>query len=148
MKDAEMEEPSKNDLSTDLDVSTDLLRKFEKATSVDWKRWTTIDEEQGWEVSTVPGPTEVWATLSDLKKKDTNGLMENNLQVSKWPLVIKDGWKEITALYGVKKNSPFGDQLGKSLSNDTKTMFGKKHVKAFKCMLALSKTDNSGYAGG
>ena len=139
-KDTEMKTSDKNDLSTTNDVSADLLGKFDKATD-EWKRWITIDEIHGWEISTVPGPTENWNALSNSKKKDAHGLMECDLQVNKWPLVIKDGWKDITSLYGVEKNLPFGDQLGKSLNNDRDTMFGKKYGKAFKCMLALSKTD-------
>jgi hypothetical protein len=55
-KDTEMKEPDKNDLSKDKEVSTDLLRKFDKA-NVDWKRWITLDEVKGWELSSIPEPT-------------------------------------------------------------------------------------------
>jgi hypothetical protein len=67
-KDTEMKEPDKTDLSKDNEVSTDLLRKFNKA-NVNWKRWITLDEVKGWELSTIPGATASWNTLSETKRK-------------------------------------------------------------------------------
>jgi hypothetical protein len=141
MKDTELTIPDDNDPPTTRNIAKDLLKNFEKATKPEWKRWITLDEVQGWEILTVPGPTEIWAALSDNKQKETHGLNESDLLVAKWPLVIKDGWKDINTLYRVEKNLPFGDQLSKSLINDKDTMFEKRHARAFKCMIALSKTN-------
>lgn len=123
-------------------IPTDLINKFDKATTADWKRWLTQNETTGWEVLSLPEPTPTWKALSAFKK-ESQGLSKSDLLVTKWPLVLKDGWKDIKALYNVEQSTPFGDRLSDDLLRDKETMFGKKHVKAFKCMIALSQTQAS-----
>jgi hypothetical protein len=132
-KDEEMKEPPEI-------AKNDLLKQFNKAIAVDWKRWITQDDATGWEISHLPGPSTLWTGLSPAKQKEPQGLIKNDLLVTKWPLVLKDGWKDIKTLFGVDQHSPFGDRLSKDLLQAKDTMFGKRHVRAFKCMLALSKT--------
>jgi hypothetical protein len=107
-------------------ILMDLISEFDTATAVDWKLWTTQEDATGWELLSTPEPTPTWKALS-VFKKEAQGLSKSNLLSSKWLLVLKDGWKDIKALYKVEQSSPFGDCLSDDFFRD-------------KCMIALSQT--------
>ena len=121
----------------------DLLTKFDQAT--EWKRWST--DHNGWIVETTPGPTSEWNDISSAKRKSAQGFLKMDFENTKWNLKLKDGWRDIQKIYkpaygeSSSKMIPFGDDLSRAMRNDTETMFSTKHAKAFRCMMAFSKTD-------
>ena len=109
-----------------IDVSQDLQTKFDNA-NVDWKKRMTAAGKNGWIIDILPGPVEAWGGLTETKRKEVNGFLAEDLKLQKWPLLLKDGWKEVKSIYQVDADSTFGDKLSVSLAQDkATTMFGRK----------------------
>ena len=140
--DEEMKEIEEDKGKDENDPSQALQIKFDNA-SVDWKKKTSEEGKDGWSIIKLPGPTEAWTGLSDGQRKVVHGLLSEDLRISKWPLLLKDAWKDLNAIYKIQESTAFGDQLTQDLEADKATMFGRKRVKIFKCLLALSRTEIS-----
>ena len=120
--------------------ATDLLNKFDQV--IEWKSWSA--DHNGWIFETTPGPTPEWEEISTIKRKSSQGFMKMDLEINKWTLKLKDGWRDIQKIYKVdSKIAPFGDKLSKDMRKDMATMYSTKHAKAFRCMMAFSKTEIS-----
>jgi hypothetical protein len=145
-----MEEVPIDDPPKPKDTSVeDLLTKFDRATT-DWKKWNSAAKY--WEVPSFPAPTQVWLDLCPYKKKATQGFLKMDFEKGKWNLTLKDGWRDIQKLYPldgttINAKHPFGDRLSTAMFKDKDIMFGTTNSKAFKCLMAFSRTDPSAIPG-
>ena len=84
-----------------------LRDKFDGA-STDWKKRIQETNKTGWEVTSLPESSIHWKEVSEAKRKDVEGFLPEDLCTKKkWPLVMKDGWKELKFLYQLDENKTF-----------------------------------------
>jgi hypothetical protein len=98
---------------------SNLNEKFKGATN-DWKKRIKAGISSGWEITLPPPPSRHWDNLSATKKKDTEGFLAEDLKQSKWPLLLKDGWKDLKFLYQLDEKRHTGRNSPKA-SNKTRT---------------------------
>ena len=85
---------------------SNLSDKFNGATN-DWKKRINAGISSGWEITLPPPPSSDWDQLSATKKKHTEGFLSEDLKQSEWPLIIKDGWKDLKFLYQMDKKKTY-----------------------------------------
>jgi hypothetical protein len=125
------------------DPATNLINKFEGVSS-DWKNWIQEKNRKGWETGILPAPTKYWYELSKGKQRIVEGFIPEDLIRYNWPLVMKDGFKDLKILYQLEeKKTGFWEDLSQALVQDTGKMLQCPHAKAFKCLFSLSTTDPS-----
>jgi hypothetical protein len=104
------------------DPVKNLIKKFEGA-STDWKNEIQEKYCKGWETGILPSPTKLCHEMSNSKKRTVEGFIPEDSIRHKWPLVLKDGFKELKTLYQLEeKITCFWDELFQALERDTEKM--------------------------
>ena len=137
---AETKDKEMNEIGQEDEAVSNLSNKFNGATN-DWKKRINAGISSGWEITLPPPPSSDWDRLSATKKKDTEGFLAEDLKHTKWPLIIKDGWKDLKFLYQMDKKKTYWKDLSDGLKQDAGNILQRKYAKAFKCILAFSSTE-------
>jgi hypothetical protein len=137
---AETKDKEMNEIGQKDETVSNLSDKFNGASN-DWKKRINAGVSSGWEITIPPPPSSDWDRLSATKKKDTEGFLSEDLKQTRWPLIIKDGWKDLKFLYQMDEKKTYWKELSDGLKRDTGNILQRKYAKAFKCILAFSSTE-------
>ena len=99
-----------------------------------------LETKRDGKLITPPCPSANWAKINKNKKKNMEGFLPEDMERSKWPLAIKDGWKDLKFLYQIDERKTFWKELSEALEKDLGNILQRKYSKAFKVVLALSQT--------